>query len=80
MSLLCQLYSLYESIQEYKGACQAVSSADCAYALENDHQCLIGTLSAFLPCTEEKEALLLCSPFISGILSTQVTHCVNVAL
>uniref|UniRef100_A0A8C4XL48 Protein FAM89A n=1 Tax=Falco tinnunculus TaxID=100819 RepID=A0A8C4XL48_FALTI len=23
MSLLCQLYSLYESIQEYKGACQA---------------------------------------------------------
>lgn len=35
MSLLCQLYSLYESIQEYKGACQAVSSADCAYALEN---------------------------------------------
>uniref|UniRef100_A0A8C5EXJ3 Protein FAM89A n=1 Tax=Gopherus evgoodei TaxID=1825980 RepID=A0A8C5EXJ3_9SAUR len=35
MSLLCQLYSLYESIQEYKGACQAVSSADCTYALEN---------------------------------------------
>uniref|UniRef100_A0A452I3S4 Protein FAM89A n=1 Tax=Gopherus agassizii TaxID=38772 RepID=A0A452I3S4_9SAUR len=31
MSLLCQLYSLYESIQEYKGACQAVSSADCTY-------------------------------------------------
>ncbi|XP_074846299.1 protein FAM89A [Carettochelys insculpta] len=35
MSLLCQLYSLYESIQEYKGACQAVSNADCTYALEN---------------------------------------------
>uniref|UniRef100_A0A8D0G9V1 Protein FAM89A n=1 Tax=Sphenodon punctatus TaxID=8508 RepID=A0A8D0G9V1_SPHPU len=35
MSLLCQLYSLYESIQEYKGACQAASSADCTYALEN---------------------------------------------
>ncbi|XP_054432454.1 protein FAM89A [Pteronotus mesoamericanus] len=35
MSLLCQLYSLYESIQEYKGACQAAASADCTYALEN---------------------------------------------
>lgn len=35
MSLLCQLYSLYESIQEYKGACQAASSLDCTYALEN---------------------------------------------
>lgn len=35
MSLLCQLYSLYESIQEYKGACQAASSPDGAYALEN---------------------------------------------
>lgn len=35
MSLLCQLYSLYESIQEYKGACQAASSPDCNYALEN---------------------------------------------
>uniref|UniRef100_A0A8V0XYQ1 Protein FAM89A n=1 Tax=Gallus gallus TaxID=9031 RepID=A0A8V0XYQ1_CHICK len=35
MSLLCQLYSLYESIQEYKGACQADSNADCTYALEN---------------------------------------------
>uniref|UniRef100_A0A2K6LEU0 Family with sequence similarity 89 member A n=2 Tax=Rhinopithecus TaxID=542827 RepID=A0A2K6LEU0_RHIBE len=31
MSLLCQLYSLYESIQEYKGACQAASSPDCTY-------------------------------------------------
>ncbi|MBW04671.1 Protein FAM89A, partial [Eschrichtius robustus] len=35
MSLLCQLYSLYESIQEYKGACQAASGPDCTYALEN---------------------------------------------
>ncbi|XP_058165531.1 protein FAM89A [Dasypus novemcinctus] len=35
MSLLCQLYSLYESIQEYKGACQAAASPDCTYALEN---------------------------------------------
>lgn len=35
MSLLCQLYSLYESIQEYKGACQAAASPDCPYALEN---------------------------------------------
>uniref|UniRef100_A0A663E6X8 Protein FAM89A n=2 Tax=Accipitrinae TaxID=8955 RepID=A0A663E6X8_AQUCH len=31
MSLLCQLYSLYESIQEYKGACQADSNADCTF-------------------------------------------------
>lgn len=35
MTLLCQLYGLYESIQEYKGACQAASSLDCNYALEN---------------------------------------------
>ncbi|KAG3257869.1 hypothetical protein H1C71_027616, partial [Ictidomys tridecemlineatus] len=35
VSLLCQLYSLYESIQEYKGACQASSSPDCTCALEN---------------------------------------------
>ncbi|KAM4828609.1 protein FAM89A [Thomomys bottae] len=35
MSLLCQLYSLYESIQEYKGACQAAASPDCASVLEN---------------------------------------------
>lgn len=35
MSLLCQLYSLYESIQEYKGACQAAASPDGTYALEN---------------------------------------------
>lgn len=37
MSLLCQLYSLYESIQEYKGACQAASSAECTYAMENGY-------------------------------------------
>ncbi|XP_069091128.1 protein FAM89A isoform X1 [Pleurodeles waltl] len=37
MSLLCQLYSLYESIQEYKGACQAATNADCSYALENGY-------------------------------------------
>ncbi|XP_029450056.1 protein FAM89A [Rhinatrema bivittatum] len=35
MSLLCQLYSLYEAIQEYKGACKAVSSAEYTYTLEN---------------------------------------------
>ncbi|KAM6217458.1 protein FAM89A [Rhynchocyon petersi] len=35
MSLLCQLYSLHESIQEFKGVCQAASSPDCLYALEN---------------------------------------------
>uniref|UniRef100_A0A452QIY5 Protein FAM89A n=1 Tax=Ursus americanus TaxID=9643 RepID=A0A452QIY5_URSAM len=35
MSLLCQLYSLYESIQEYKGACQAASSPDCTYRLDS---------------------------------------------
>ncbi|XP_036916128.1 protein FAM89A [Sturnira hondurensis] len=35
MSLLCQLYSLHESIQEYKGACQAAANADGGYALEN---------------------------------------------
>ncbi|XP_053523278.1 protein FAM89A isoform X1 [Artibeus jamaicensis] len=35
MSLLCQLYSLHESIQEYKGACQAAASAEGSYALEN---------------------------------------------
>ncbi|KAI4550347.1 hypothetical protein MJG53_019312 [Ovis ammon polii x Ovis aries] len=29
------LYSLYESIQEYKGACQAAASPDSTYALEN---------------------------------------------
>ncbi|KAM4633344.1 protein FAM89A isoform 1-T1 [Polymixia lowei] len=36
MSLLCQLWSLHESIQEYKGSCQdlsAASSADGAYGM-----------------------------------------------
>ncbi|XP_056150506.1 sprT-like domain-containing protein Spartan [Lampris incognitus] len=36
MSLLCQLWSLHESIQEYKGSCQdlsATSSADGAYGM-----------------------------------------------
>ncbi|XP_028903236.1 protein FAM89A [Ornithorhynchus anatinus] len=28
MSLLCQLYSLYEAVQEFRGACQAASSPD----------------------------------------------------
>ncbi|XP_041105260.1 protein FAM89A-like [Polyodon spathula] len=38
MSLLCQLWSLHESIQEYKGSCQdmsAVSNADGSYSMEN---------------------------------------------
>ncbi|RXN01348.1 hypothetical protein EOD39_7077 [Acipenser ruthenus] len=38
MSLLCQLWSLHESIQEYKGSCQdmsAVSSIDGTYNVEN---------------------------------------------
>uniref|UniRef100_A0A2K6UJP3 Protein FAM89A n=1 Tax=Saimiri boliviensis boliviensis TaxID=39432 RepID=A0A2K6UJP3_SAIBB len=35
MSLLCQLCSVYESIQEYEQMCQAASSPDCTYALEN---------------------------------------------
>ncbi|XP_006146046.1 protein FAM89A [Tupaia chinensis] len=34
MSLLCQLYSLHESIQEYKGACQAASPGG-TYTSEN---------------------------------------------
>ncbi|XP_060708349.1 sprT-like domain-containing protein Spartan [Hemiscyllium ocellatum] len=40
MSLLCQLWSLYESIQEYKGTCQDLSAAansDCSYGLENGY-------------------------------------------
>ncbi|XP_007893339.1 sprT-like domain-containing protein Spartan [Callorhinchus milii] len=40
MSLLCQLWSLYESIQEYKGTCQDLSAAansDCAYGMENGY-------------------------------------------
>ncbi|MGH0163161.1 UNVERIFIED_CONTAM: hypothetical protein FKN15_044265 [Acipenser sinensis] len=38
MSLLCQLWSLHESIQEYKGSCQdmsAASNADGSYNMEN---------------------------------------------
>ncbi|XP_043920524.1 protein FAM89A isoform X1 [Protopterus annectens] len=38
MSLLCQLWSLYESIQDYKGTCQdmtAAASAECSYVIEN---------------------------------------------
>ncbi|KAK6488984.1 protein FAM89A [Huso huso] len=38
MSLLCQLWSLHESIQEYKGSCQdmsAVSNIDGTYNVEN---------------------------------------------
>ncbi|KAL4649150.1 protein FAM89A isoform X2 [Arapaima gigas] len=40
MSLLCQLWSLHESIQEYKGSCQdltAASSSDGPYAMENGY-------------------------------------------
>ncbi|XP_072912701.1 protein FAM89A [Hemitrygon akajei] len=35
MSLLCQLWSLYESIQEYKGT--AAANSDCSYGLENGY-------------------------------------------
>ncbi|XP_006894661.1 PREDICTED: protein FAM89A, partial [Elephantulus edwardii] len=35
MSLLCQLFSLHESIQEYKGVCQAACSPDSLSVLEN---------------------------------------------
>ncbi|KAJ8355871.1 hypothetical protein SKAU_G00186650 [Synaphobranchus kaupii] len=35
MSLLCQLWSLHESIQEYKGS--AASSADGPYGMENGY-------------------------------------------
>ncbi|KAJ8270702.1 hypothetical protein GJAV_G00118260 [Gymnothorax javanicus] len=40
MSLLCQLWSLHESIQEYKGSCQdlsAASSVDGPYGMENGY-------------------------------------------
>ena len=40
MSLLCQLWSLHESIQEYKGSCQDLSvgsSADGPYGMENGY-------------------------------------------
>uniref|UniRef100_A0A8C4RIX0 Protein FAM89A n=1 Tax=Erpetoichthys calabaricus TaxID=27687 RepID=A0A8C4RIX0_ERPCA len=38
MSLLCQLWSLHESIQEYKGSCQdlsGVTNVDGTYVMEN---------------------------------------------
>uniref|UniRef100_A0A8C3SZM5 Protein FAM89A n=1 Tax=Chelydra serpentina TaxID=8475 RepID=A0A8C3SZM5_CHESE len=53
MSLLCQLYSLYESIQEYKGACQAASNADCTYALENDKSAWIGLSPSVTPISKK---------------------------
>ncbi|KTF74635.1 hypothetical protein cypCar_00036956 [Cyprinus carpio] len=39
MSLLCQLWSLYESIQEYKGAFQDISSSlcECSFNTENGY-------------------------------------------
>lgn len=40
MSLLCQLWSLYESIQEYKGAFQDISTSllsESSYATENGY-------------------------------------------
>ncbi|XP_066548814.1 protein FAM89A [Amia ocellicauda] len=40
MSLLCQLWSLHESIQEYKGSCHdlsAVSNVDGSYGMENGY-------------------------------------------
>ncbi|MBN3314457.1 FA89A protein, partial [Atractosteus spatula] len=40
MSLLCQLWSLHESIQEYKGSCQdlsAASNVDGSYGMENGY-------------------------------------------
>ncbi|XP_066514805.1 sprT-like domain-containing protein Spartan [Hoplias malabaricus] len=40
MSLLCQLWSLHESIQEYKGSCQDLSvgsSGDGPYGMENGY-------------------------------------------
>ncbi|XP_013886750.1 protein FAM89A [Austrofundulus limnaeus] len=35
MSLLCQLWSLHESIQEYKGSCHDLSSASSLSMMEN---------------------------------------------
>ncbi|CAL1585773.1 unnamed protein product [Knipowitschia caucasica] len=35
MSLLCQLWSLHESIQEYKGSCQDLSAASSLSMIEN---------------------------------------------
>jgi len=37
MSLLCQLWSLHESIQDYKGSCQDLSSASSLGMMENGY-------------------------------------------
>lgn len=37
MSLLCQLWSLHESIQEYKGSCQDLSAASSFSMMENGY-------------------------------------------
>jgi len=37
MSLLCQLWSLYESIQEYKGAFQDISSSLCESSFNTEN-------------------------------------------
>ncbi|KAM8831855.1 protein FAM89A [Spinachia spinachia] len=37
MSLLCQLWSLHESIQEYKGSCQDLSAASSLSLIENGY-------------------------------------------
>ncbi|CAB1416928.1 unnamed protein product [Pleuronectes platessa] len=37
MSLLCQLWSLHESIQEYKGSCQDLSAASSLSLMENGY-------------------------------------------
>lgn len=37
MSLLCQLWSLHESIQEYKGSCQDLSAASGLGMMENGY-------------------------------------------
>lgn len=37
MSLLCQLWSLHESIQEYKGSCQDLSAASSLSMIENGY-------------------------------------------
>ncbi|KAK5852663.1 hypothetical protein PBY51_006513 [Eleginops maclovinus] len=37
MSLLCQLWSLHESIQDYKGSCQDLSAASSLSMMENGY-------------------------------------------
>ncbi|CAG5928461.1 unnamed protein product [Menidia menidia] len=37
MSLLCQLWSLHESIQEYKGSCQDLSAASGLGMMDNGY-------------------------------------------